>query len=477
HSDARQADRTAAADEAAAARLAERVGAIEGSVGVEYRELVAEITRLRGRVKEIERERSGLLSTDRELRVRLGTLEAQRHTATEQRDQAVLDRDAAAARFRHLWGGWLPADARLDTGTAVPETTTAALETARGVASSLPSVRHEAKDLRAAEARVSDQLRDTEEALAGRADLSFDADEDIRVLTASVDGRRMGIAEFADQVRSERDQARTHLTDAERDLFDRTLTGDTRRQLAARIRQAQELVDTMNRRLEQVRTASRVRVHLQWRMDPRLPPGTREARDLLLRDPAGLGEKERDALHRFFRERIDEAREADTAAGWEHQLLEVLDYTKWHRFVVNLDRDDGQGWRPVTKRVHGALSGGEKAIVLHLPLFAAAAAHYRSAPHAPRLILLDEVFVGVDAVNRGQLLELLAAFDLDLVLTSDHEWCTYAELDGIAIHQLLTGSDDDAVTTVRFTWDGRAFAAADGTGGGTSAGDGDDAAG
>ncbi len=30
---------------------------------------------------------------------------------------------------------------------------------------------------------------------------------------------------------------------------------------------------------------------------------------------------------------------------------------------------------------------------------------------------------------------------------SDREWCTYAELDGIAIHQLLTDEVDKAVTT------------------------------
>jgi hypothetical protein len=116
----------------------------------------------------------------------------------------------------------------------------------------------------------------------------------------------------------------------------------------------------------------------------------------------------------------------------------------------------------VTRRQHGAKSGGEKAIVLHLPLFAAAAAHYRAAPEGPRLILLDEVFVGVDSANRGQLMEVLAAFDLDLMLTSDTEWCTYAELDGIAIHQLLTGDDDDdAVTTACFVWNGQVLRPAD----------------
>ncbi|MEV0794902.1 SbcC/MukB-like Walker B domain-containing protein [Kribbella sp. NPDC050459] len=111
----------------------------------------------------------------------------------------------------------------------------------------------------------------------------------------------------------------------------------------------------------------------------------------------------------------------------------------------------------MTRKLHGALSGGEKAIALHLPLFAVVAAHYRTVSTAPRVILLDEVFVGVDTANRGQVFALLAALDLDLMLTSDHEWCTYAELPGIGIHQLVTAADgdgDNAVTTARFTWDG-----------------------
>ncbi len=49
----------------------------------------------------------------------------------------------------------------------------------------------------------------------------------------------------------------------------------------------------------------------------------------------------------------------------------------------------------------------------------------------------------------------------DAVLTSDHRWCTYAELDGIAIHQLLTDDVDKAVTTARFIWTGTALEQAD----------------
>lgn len=64
----------------------------------------------------------------------------------------------------------------------------------------------------------------------------------------------------------------------------------------------------------------------------------------------------------------------------------------------------------------------------------------------------------MDSINRGQVFALLSALDLDLMLTSDHEWCTYAELSGIAIHQLITGDDSDAVTTARFTWNGHDLA-------------------
>jgi hypothetical protein len=66
----------------------------------------------------------------------------------------------------------------------------------------------------------------------------------------------------------------------------------------------------------------------------------------------------------------------------------------------------------------------------------------------------------VDTTNRGQVFALLGDLGLDLVLTSDHEWCTYTELDGIAIHQLIPGDgDDDAVTSARWVWNGAALAA------------------
>jgi uncharacterized protein (TIGR02680 family) len=449
--------------------------AVEQAVGADYQEVLDEMARLRRRLDELRTRLRLLAGRHSELDQRVGGLKVEKEQLRQEGEATVAARDAAAARFRRLDVSGFTAEACLRAELPDMAGARATLEAARTVADELAAVPHEPRNIKDAEHNLSQARYQAQEALAGRADLALDQDgQDGRAdqadqdgqddhagqddgtvrLVATVDGVRMGAAALHELLRTELAESRTHLTDDEQALFDRTLTGDTRRQVAARIRLAEELKDSMNAQLQRVRTVSGLRIKLDWRVDPELPPAVKAARDLLLRDPASLSEQDRAALHGFFRDRIDEVRTADTAAGWEQQLLQVLDYRNWHQFVVQMKKSDAEEWTAITKRRHGALSGGEKAISLHLPLFAAAAAHYRAAPEAPRPILLDEVFVGVDEGNRGQLLDLLVKLDLDMVLTSDHEWCTYRELDGMAIHQLVTGEDDDAVTTVRFVWDG-----------------------
>jgi len=453
---AEQREDEADSAEAVANGLDGELDAVESTIGVDYRQVLDELGTLRVDLADLKVEANKNRRDISVLAVRLGELTSQRATDADVRDRATEVRDQAATRFRHLANGNLPADSGLDGLT--PTTSSgvrAALDAARTVAATWPTVPHTPKNLGDAAHRLAEEVHASREVLGGRADLELDSDEDVQVFSAMVDGIRLGASALFDRLRSDAERSREDITAQERELFDRTLTGDTRRHLAARIRQAHELVDGMNTRLERVRTASKVAVQLVWEVSPDLPAGTKAARDLLLKDPVRLSDADRESLHRFFRERVEQAKSDETSAGWEQQLGQVFDYTAWHRFVVKLDRMNGAGWQPLTKKLHGALSGGEKAIALHLPLFAAVAAHYQAVTQAPRVILLDEVFVGVDSVNRGQVFELLSVLDLDLVLTSDHEWCTYRELDGIAIHQLIGGGDgDDAVTTARFVWNG-----------------------
>ena len=457
-SDAAAAEADAQARRHQADELAVRLATVERTIGAEYRQILDEVSSCRARLDELAAYLRQARARETALAGRLGELRSRMEADAERSQLAAADRDAAAGQLRHIVDLGFPADAA--AATAIEDnlaTLTAIQALARGIADELAEERFAAEDLRRAEARLAEGLHNTRQALGGRADLDLAADGDLQVFSATVDGVRIGAAALHRMLEGEFAAAQRSLTDDEYQLFDRTLTGDTRRQVAERIRLAEELVGQMNEQLQRVRTASGLRIKLDWRLRDDLPGSHKEARALLLRDPATLSADDKSALHAFFRSRIEEVRDEDQGSGWETQLMQVLDYRQWHEFTVAMDKGDGSGWLPVTKRRHGALSGGEKAISLHLPLFAAAAAHYRAAAGCPRLILLDEVFVGVDEGNRGQLLGLLVTLDLDLVLTSDHEWCTYTELNGIAIHQLLAepGEEgDDAVTTVRFVWDG-----------------------
>jgi uncharacterized protein (TIGR02680 family) len=459
---ARQREQEASAAEARHRDLAATLQAVEDTIGVDYREILAELAGLRKRLGDLREQLRAGQQEVMQLTDRLGELRARSASDAGARDAATAARDAAAHRFRHLAGGVFAADSGLEDLAAFHATLSgsdgvrAALEAARQVAAAWPTLPYAPNNLGDALHRLSESVHACRDTLSARADLGLETDEDVQVFSAVVNGVRAGAAELLHVLKNEAERSRQEITEAERELFDQTLTGDTRRHLADRIRQANDLVDRMNARLERVRTASKVAVRLVWQVALDLPPGTKAARDLLLKDPVRLTDADRESLHRFFRERIEQAKADDTAASWEEQLAQVFDYTAWHQFVVKVDRANGAGWQLLTRKLHGALSGGEKAIALHLPLFAAVAAHYQAVPEAPRVILLDEVFVGVDTSNRGQVFALLSALDLDLVLTSDHEWCTYAELSGIGIHQLITGSDgDEAVTTARFTWNGR----------------------
>lgn len=149
------------------------------------------------------------------------------------------------------------------------------------------------------------------------------------------------------------------------------------RALAERIRQANALVDGINRQLAAVRTkAGGVEVRLRWEVDPEQLDAVKAARALLLRDPADLADAERASLQAFVRARVDQARaELAPDAPWEARLRETLDYRAWHRFTLLLGHRDWEGFQPATAKRLQKLSTGERSIALHLPMIASVAAH------------------------------------------------------------------------------------------------------
>lgn len=461
---AAEANANVAASQRAAAEVEVKLATLESSIGAGYRELLDRIAVLDAERRR-DRDRQRELAERRpQMQRRIGKLETELAQAETERVQADVERAVAHRRFVALSSDGIAADTGLPAAAPAGdlEGVTAVLAAARALAAELEGVATDDQAVERASARVEERLHHARAALGSSVDLSRTlADESWWLLRATAGGLRRPVREQARALAADLEEGRAELAAEEERLFEQTLAGSVRHALADRIRLANQLVDGINRQLGAVRSAAGgVQVRLRWEVDSEQPKAVKEARALLLRDPASLSDDERASLQAFVRARVDQARaELEVNAPWEARLRETLDYRAWHRFTLQLAHRDWAGFEPATAKRLQRLSTGERSVALHLPMLASIAAHYSDGDGkpagCPRLILLDELFAGVDSVNRAQLFGTFTAWDLDAVFTSDHEWCQYASLDGIAIHHLHPAVGDEPVTSTRFTWDGR----------------------
>ena len=283
--------------------------------------------------------------------------------------------------------------------------------------------------------------------------------DDLFVVTAAFQGAARTMPALHAMLVDEVTNRQALLTAREREVLQNHLIGDVAAHLHALLREGEDWAAEVNAEPEAMPTSTGMRLRFAWQAHPDLPTFP-AARRHLLGHHAGWTPEQRDEIGAFLQERIAQVREADPTGTWRAHLEAALDHRGWHQFVIER-RQDGQ-WVRLTRHSHGTGSGGEKALALTIPQFAAAAAHYRSAdPHAPRLVMLDEAFVGIDAGMRAKCLGLIEQFDLDLVMTSEREWGCYPTVSALAIAQLATRPDVDAVGVSRWLWNGRERVRAD----------------
>lgn len=254
------------------------------------------------------------------------------------------------------------------------------------------------------------------------------------------------------------------LSAREREILENHLQAEIAAEIQRLMRAADKQVETINEELYKRPTTTGVRYRLQWQPLPPEeggPSGLEIARERLLNTSSDLWSTEdRRVVGAMLQQQIvlERARAEDdeTASGFSlnDQLARALDYRRWHRFRVQRQRDKGSSWQ----KLSGPASSGERALGLTVPLFAAIASFYGRGgnPHAPRPMLLDEAFAGIDDAARAHCMGLIREFDLDFVITSEREWACYAELPGVSICQLQRREGVDAVFVSRWTWDGRA---------------------
>ena len=300
--------------------------------------------------------------------------------------------------------------------------------------------------------QVSDELGHLADALRrhGNDAAMFPSEEGI-VVEVSFQGQTKTLPGLVSGLAAEVAERRRLLDTREREILENHLVGEVASALQELIVAAEQRVRDTNAELAARPTSTGMQLRLRWITDPDAPDGLRDARTRLLRQSTDAwSEEDRAAVGGFLQHQIRAARAADEAATWIELLTRAFDYRHWHRFSV--ERRQAGGWQPAS----GPSSGGERVLAASVPLFAAASSYYSSAgnPHAPRLVMLDEAFAGVDDRARAKCLGLLAAFDLDVVMTSEREWGCYAEVPGLAIAQLSRIDGVAAVLVTHWEWDG-----------------------
>jgi hypothetical protein len=303
--------------------------------------------------------------------------------------------------------------------------------------------------------RMSVALKDFTDALAA-------CEEDYRVdwepgtvVTVHVidDEGRKPVAAFAQRIDERAQDQGILLEDRERKVLEDELLAALASQIHTRVIAARDLTRNMNADTRSKPMSSGISIGIRWSQSDKITDAQRQASRLLDRDQPG---PERLAeLRGVLRDMIREYRATHPRTTYREALGAVLDYRGWHSFELLLITP-GEGEARLTRAKHSVMSGGEKSAAIHLPLFAAANALYGSAKDlCPRLIALDEAFVGIDERYKPDLFGLAVKFDLDLFMTGHDLWVTTATVPMIAHYDLYHDKVTRTTSALLLLWDGR----------------------
>ncbi|MFZ5640537.1 MAG: TIGR02680 family protein, partial [Bacillota bacterium] len=255
------------------------------------------------------------------------------------------------------------------------------------------------------------------------------------------------------------EEQRLLLDEKDRELYEQIIIHSVGKVIRQKIYRAEEWVRQMNTLMQQRETSSGLKLRLKW--EPRAAANeneldTAQLVKYLKTDADLLRDEQREQMISHFKSRISWAKREseDHKETLRHWINQLLDYRRWFRFTLEYEKGE-QPRRELTDARFNVLSGGEKAMAMYIPLFAATYSRYAdSREDAPKLISLDEAFAGVDDENMRDMFELLTQLDFDYMMTSQVLWGCYDTVPSLSIYELFRPKDAGFVTLIRYHWNG-----------------------
>ncbi|GAB7033705.1 TIGR02680 family protein [Streptomyces sp. NPDC021749] len=452
----RVAELTLRAEESArlAAAADERHTTLRSTVGAAVAELQRRLVETTDALAACEsdhrRAREAHTAADRRAHLAQGHIE---RLEVDVREATAARAEAIAALQRFAATGLLSValpEAAVPPLGAGPWAATPAVALARSIEAELSGTDDSDGAWERVQKRLSEEYKKLQDALSrGGHGASARMVEDGMVVEIVYQGRERAVPELVVALAAEVAELTRILSAHEREILETHLLTEVAGTLQELIGAAERQVRAMNAELQERPTSTGMRLRLVWRPSRKAPAGLAQVRERLRQSADAWTIEDRAAVGEFLQAEIARRQADDTAGSWLEVLTAALDHRGWHEFGI--ERHQHGKWVPAT----GPASGGERVLAVSVPLFAAASSHYATAaPHAPRLVTLDEAFAGVDDDSRAKCLGLLHAFDLDVVMTSEREWACYPQVPGIAIAQLSRVDEIPAVLVTRWEWDG-----------------------
>ncbi|MBU3103990.1 SbcC/MukB-like Walker B domain-containing protein [Clostridium gasigenes] len=281
-------------------------------------------------------------------------------------------------------------------------------------------------------------------------------------LMFKINRRNIKLIDLINHLVSSIEEQKLLISDKEREIFEDTLINTLSSKISAKIYNANKWVKQINALMSSMDTSNGLKLDLKWIAKKSENIGELGSKELtkIIGNPQFMDADEREKLSNHFKESLKKAKkladDEDINKSYQAIIKEVLDYREWYEFRLSYSNNKSSKLNELTDNEFFKLSGGEKAMAMYIPLFAAINARYNAADKkdCPRIIALDEAFAGVDEQNINTMFTLLEGLDLDYVLNSQVLWGTYESVKSLIIYELIR-QGDDVILPIKYKWNGK----------------------
>lgn len=282
-------------------------------------------------------------------------------------------------------------------------------------------------------------------------------------ITLAWQGKPVAPAFFREELRKSIEHDKSLLRQEEENMFKEILLHTISKKLSNRIRESNEWLKAMSELMADINTSMGLTFRLVW--TPKKDLGENELpfeelNKLLAKDKDWISTEDIDKLTNHFRSKIEYERrlleENGEDINYSDIIRNVLDFRNWFEFRLQYKDPKMQSYKELTNSRFNTFSGGERALSLYIPLFAAVSAQYEKAgDQAPRILALDEAFAGVDESNISEMFALLEKLDFGYIVNSQALWGCYDTVPSLGIAELFHDKNSDFITVIKYKWNGK----------------------